>query len=81
MVCDDYWETSFSGTSNAKVVCRSLGFRSGSPTVESHYGQNSNFYMDYVECRGSETHLINCHYPGWGNHNCGGGEVAGAQCT
>ena len=81
MVCDDAWETRFSGTSNANVICRSLGFRSGSPTIGSRYGQSANFYMDDVKCDGTETHLMNCPYRGWGVHDCRPGEVAGAQCS
>ena len=76
VVCDDGWDTA-----DANVVCQSLGFRSGSPTVESRYGRNSNFYMDSVYCLGWETHLMNCHHVGWGVHNCNAGEVAGAVCS
>ena len=81
VVCDDYWETRFSGTSNAKVICRSLGFRSGSPTMEPRYGRSENFYMDDVKCGGSETHLMNCPYKCWGVDDCFVHEVAGVQCN
>ena len=80
VVCDDHWGTDYSGTNNANVICRYLGFRSGSPTMLSRYGRGTNFYMDNVQCGGSETHLMSCPYRGWGNHNCGRGEVAGARC-
>ena len=76
VVCDDFW-----GTPDANVVCQSLGFRSGSPTSGSRYGRSEYFYMDGVYCGGSETHLMNCRYLGWGRHDCDAGQVAGAQCT
>ena len=82
VVCDDSEDSDDNwGTKNANVICRSLGFRSGSPTMESRYGQSANFFMDNVHCDGTETHLMNCSYLGWGVHNCGEGEVAGAQCS
>ena len=83
-VCDDYWDhrTAINmGKNNAKVVCGSLGYASGLPFTSSRYGQNKNFYMDDIECDGSETHLMNCPYGGWGVHNCGAHEVAGVQCS
>ena len=76
-----YSGTTTPGTSNAKVICRSLGFRSGLPISESRYGQSENFYMDDVKCSGSETHLMNCPYAGWGVENCDGNEVVGVQCN
>ncbi|XP_043195748.1 uncharacterized protein LOC122367043 isoform X2 [Amphibalanus amphitrite] len=76
LVCDDGW-----GSSDALVVCKSLGFRSGIAKIKSTFGRGANFFMDDVECRGSESALINCSYLGWKRHNCGAGEVAGVRCT
>ena len=70
VVCDKFWDTD-----DANVVCQSLGFRSGSPTRKSRYGQSENLYMALVFCGGSETHLMNCTYAGWGAHDCATGEV------
>ena len=79
VACDDGWSTTNTwGPNNANVICRSLGFSSGSPTRESRYGRSSNFYMDDVKCDGTETHLMNCPYGGWGVHDCKANEVAGA---
>ncbi|XP_043208120.1 dynactin subunit 1-like [Amphibalanus amphitrite] len=76
LVCDDSW-----GSSDALVICKSLGFRSGIAKIKSTFGRGANFFMDNVECRGSESALINCNYLGWKRHNCGAGEVAGVRCT
>jgi len=77
-VCDDRWDSA-----DASVVCRSLGLSGGM----SHYssfgngdGGAGNFYMDDVACSGSETHLLECPYDGWGVHNCATAEVAGVTC-
>ena len=75
VICDDGW-----GASAAHVICRSLGFRSGKPTIKSRFGRSSQFYMDGVACGGSEYHLILCGFNGWGDHDCHAGEVAGAIC-
>ena len=54
--------------------------RSGQAFGSSKYGRGSNFYMDEVNCSGSESHLLRCSYPGWGAHNCGAGEVSSVKC-
>ena len=28
------------------------------------------FWMDNIQCRGSEETLDQCSFPGWGSHNC-----------
>jgi len=74
-VCDDIW-----GRSNARVVCRQLGYANGSPTFESHFGQVSeNFAMDDVNCNGGEATIQDCHY--LTSDNCGPGEGAGVKCN
>ena len=75
LVCDDFW-----GDIDAHVFCRSLGFRTGNATVANTSALGDNFYMDNVYCIGSESHLMDCTYRGWGSHNCRKHEVAGARC-
>ncbi|KAF0298145.1 Macrophage receptor MARCO [Amphibalanus amphitrite] len=75
-VCDDGW-----GLVDATVFCRSLGFESGKGYGGARYGRGSNFYMDEVDCDGSEPHLLRCAYDGWGRHNCNAGEVSSVVCS
>merc|ERR1719419_131415 len=45
-VCDDHWNQA-----DATVVCRSLGYSGGSPTIRSEFGDvPTYFFMDDVDC-------------------------------
>ena len=55
--------------------------RSGSSLGGGQHGRGENFYMDDVNCDGSEPHVLRCPYPGWGVHNCGAGEVVSVSCS
>ena len=76
-VCDDYWDFS-----DARVVCRQLGF----PDAEAAYGSayfgrgTGKIWMDDVKCGGYESSLSSCPRTSWGNHNCGHHEDAGVRC-
>ena len=57
-----------------------LGYRSGVPTRESHFGVvAANFGMDDVTCTGRETDIRDCVHSK--SHDCGGGEAAGGICS
>ena len=76
-VCDDYW-----GLEDAGVVCRILGFDGASEAPGSaRFGQGSGtIWLDDVMCSGEETDLADCPHRGFGTHNCGHSEDAGAVC-
>ncbi|XP_063966830.1 uncharacterized protein LOC129277690 isoform X10 [Lytechinus pictus] len=76
-VCDDAWDTS-----DATVVCRSLGFTGALEAVSfAGFGQGTGIIvLDNVSCSGSESTLIECANRGLGVHNCGHSEDAGVRC-
>ena len=74
-VCDDDW-----GVEEATVVCRQLGFSSGTATTYSYFGPvPDQFAMDDVICSGYEATIQECEYST--SDNCGPGEGAGVICS
>ena len=57
----------------ASVVCRMLGFASGSATDARNYtagGGDGPIWLDGVLCGGTEADIARCSHRGWGVHNC-----------
>ncbi|XP_023411640.1 scavenger receptor cysteine-rich domain-containing group B protein [Loxodonta africana] len=77
-VCDDDW-----GLPDAAVVCRQLGCGTAlAATTNAFFGYGTGHIMlDNVHCEGSEPRLAACQSLGWGVHNCGHHEDAGALCA
>ena len=73
-VCDDLWSTA-----DANVVCRQLGFSSGTRYHNSHWGSvPADFAMDNVKCNGNENSLQECTYKT--TDDCKASEGAGVSC-
>ena len=76
-VCDDSWDIH-----DGDVVCRILGFR-GAKQVRSgaYYGEGSGrILLDDVNCKGHESHLLDCAHIGVNGHDCDHSEDAGVEC-
>ncbi|KAG2428474.1 hypothetical protein HXX76_011592 [Chlamydomonas incerta] len=75
-VCDDYF-----GSKEAAVVCRQLGYASGSFYTEGGGSSDAPIWMDDVSCPASASRLEDCNFLGWSRHNCGHGEDVGVVCS
>ncbi|EPY83940.1 scavenger receptor cysteine rich domain containing, group B [Camelus ferus] len=77
-VCDDDW-----GLPDATVVCRQLGCGAAlAATTNAFFGYGTgHILLDNVHCEGGELRLAACLSLGWGVHNCGHHEDAGALCA
>ena len=77
-VCDDGWDYY-----DAYVVCRQLGFGSGSAYSGAYFGQGSGpILLDNVTCTGSESTLANCGHLGVGvTRSCSHSEDASVRCN
>ncbi|XP_028258249.1 deleted in malignant brain tumors 1 protein-like isoform X2 [Parambassis ranga] len=76
-VCDDDWDLL-----DAQVVCRQLLCgRVLSVQQSARFGQGTGpIWLDNVSCTGRESQLSRCQHGGFGAHNCGHHEDAGAVC-
>ena len=74
-VCDDFFKSA-----SANVACRQLGFKD-SKTVVLGRRILREFWLDDVQCDGSEQYLSNCSRKDWGIDNCGSSEGVLLECT
>ncbi|ELW56441.1 Scavenger receptor cysteine-rich domain-containing group B protein [Tupaia chinensis] len=77
-VCDDDWDFA-----DARVACREAGCGPAlGATGLGHFGYGRGpVLLDNVGCAGTEASLSDCFHLGWGQHNCGHHEDAGALCA
>ena len=79
-MCDDSWDDK-----DAKVLCRMLGFNSGTAIHKTGKGNpfgnvpSKDFSMDDVACTGTELSIVDC--PHSATHNCDITEGAGVRCS
>lgn len=77
-VCDDLWSIQ-----NALVVCRQLGYRhavKAARNSEFGEGKHLRILLDDVQCKGTESSLLDCQHAAVGTHNCAHYEDAGVIC-
>ena len=78
-ICNDYgW-----GISEAKVVCRQLGY---AYTLKTLLGIDvpkgtGKIWLSGVRCLGYEQNVTNCDHDGFGNAKCGHNEEVGVECS
>lgn len=60
-ICDKAWSTS-----DARVVCKQLGYADGDPVTGSYYGAGEGpVMMNGLGCYGYETNIVHCRNKGW----------------
>ena len=76
-MCDDGWSQAEAG-----VLCRQLGYTSGTVLGSSMFGQNRqlDILLDDVACTGTEASLAGCTYSAGGS-DCGHFEDLGVECS
>ena len=76
-VCDDSW-----GDTDATVVCRQLGLRTGSAVSRAGFGRGTGtILLDEVGCSVGQSNIFDCRHNGFKNHDCSHSEDAGVRCT
>ena len=83
-VCDDFF-----GRIDAKVACKQLGYTGAEAVLtDVAVAPGRRFWLDDVNCNGSENKLTECFYnngrleiPPWGTANCIPAEQVGVRCT
>ena len=76
-ICDDGF-----GVTDANVVCREAGFPLGAreAVLHSKFGSGDEILLDEVNCKGSESTLLECKFNPWKEHDCSAKEYAGVIC-
>ncbi|XP_061177723.1 uncharacterized protein LOC133186505 [Saccostrea echinata] len=77
-VCDDRFDST-----NAKVVCRMLGFPTGNAEAVTggRFGAGTGkIWLDNVDCNGMENSIVQCRHQVWGSNNCDHSEDVGVRC-
>lgn len=64
---------------------RQLGFPLGAKEalVNTYFepsGRLPPILLDELNCQGNESSILECTFDPWGQHDCGGNEIAGVVC-
>ena len=75
-----YWDLS-----DAKVICRQLGYQELGATIYSSFGAGTDpVFLSDLQCIGSETNLLECRYSNFiqlaNNHYCTHSRDVGLRC-
>ena len=74
-VCDDNWDDL-----DATVVCRSLGYHSGTAVHQQWTARHGPIHLDEVRCEGTEESVLSCTRASGTDMDCRHHEDAGVRC-
>ena len=76
-VCDDSWDIR-----DGDVVCHALGLPFAKEVrFAAYYGEGGGrILLDEVNCKGDESHLLDCVHSRMNRHDCSHEEDAGVEC-
>ena len=81
---DDRWglvcEGNF-GREEAQVACRQLGFADGEEGFGGAGSGGLPFWLNGVQCDGTESRLVDCSHRGLREHYCGSFDITGVECS
>ena len=69
------------GREEAQVACRQLGFADGEEGFGGAGSGGLPFWLKGVQCRGTESRLVNCSHRGLQEHSCGSFDITGVECS
>lgn len=77
VVCDDNFYHSATD-----VACKMFDFIGNGDICcgQTGKGVNKPIWLDNMQCRGGETSIFECDFPGFGLHDCGPEEAVGVRC-
>ena len=76
-ICEDFFTAAAAG-----VVCKVLGFVTGTKIDNSNYRTDHiPIWLDDIRCNGTETDITECSHRGWGVHNCQHREDVAVSCV
>ena len=75
-VCDDGWQEI-----NGDVVCNILGYDGAISSSTRQYSSDVNYRLNFINCTGSETDLLDCSYGLYTPNYCSVDEHVYISCT
>ena len=74
-ICDDGWDTV-----DANTTCQILGYERAITTSIGRYNASTNYKINYIECLGNETNILDCSYRLYSLYYCSSREHIYLEC-
>ena len=74
-ICDDGWDNI-----DANTTCKILGYETAIATSIRGYNASTNYKLNYIDCSGSETNILDCSYQIYTPNYCSAYEHIYIEC-